>query len=262
MKCSTKSATRKQRTRKRKRVPREPSAERPTATATAALAVCPSCGATVAAEYSARGECDTCAYRWCANPKCHAPIDPTSGARCAKCGRVQFGNQYTLVHGGYAGGVRRDTPEDVQATRAAVHDFRERLVADQGGRDALTAIHDGYITRLCEAESLCRLIGRDLAQRGCFTPRGRMRGTFAAFISAVTVWDRIGQRLGMARRQRDIGDVSIEEYSRLMELREERDNDSNDRERVDVRDEDRDPDRGHSTEGTGSEVHTRDRTAE
>jgi hypothetical protein len=89
--------------------------------------------------------------------------------------------------------------------------FQSGLEQDQGGSD-LPTIRSGYIKRLTEIEGLCRLLGADLVARGIFTPRGRVRNTFTAFMTAVTTWDKVAQRLGMERRSKDVGDLSINDY--------------------------------------------------
>lgn len=113
-------------------------------------------------------------------------------------------------HGAYATGRR--APE-LAAVIGDLDGFRAALETDQGGRDDLPTIRAGYVQRLTEAEALCRLLGADLLARGIFTKRGRTRSTFAAFLQAVATWDRLAQRLGMERRQKDALDLSAAEYA-------------------------------------------------
>jgi hypothetical protein len=85
----------------------------------------------------------------------------------------------------------------------AVAEFAEQLAADQGGSDR-SAVRIGLCNRLAETEALCRLLGRDLATRGIFTPRGRTRATFDAFLRAVSAWQGLAGRLGVDRRPKEI----------------------------------------------------------
>lgn len=88
--------------------------------------------------------------------------------------------------------------------RVSVEEFRSQVVADRGGMDHLTAIEGGYIRRLGELETVARLLASDLAQRGLFTPRGRVRGTFSRWLETLDRWDKYAQRVGVDRRARQI----------------------------------------------------------
>jgi hypothetical protein len=88
-------------------------------------------------------------------------------------------------------------PTDLRLT---IDQFRDQVVADRGGADELTAVEAGYIRRLSELETVSRLLASDLAQRGLFTPRGRVRSTFGRWLESLDRWDRYAQRVGMDRR--------------------------------------------------------------
>src|SRR6185295_11019879 len=98
--------------------------------------------------------------------------------------------------GAYAAGHR---PSELLERLGDLDAFRTALETDQGGREELATIRAGYVQRLTEAEALCRLLGADLLTRGILTKKGRTRSTFAAFLQAVAMWDRLAQRLGMER---------------------------------------------------------------
>ena len=86
--------------------------------------------------------------------------------------------------------------------RQSVDEFRAQVIADRGGVDELTAVEGAYIRRLAELETVTRLLASDLAQRGLFTPRGRVRGTYGRWLETLDRWDRYAQRVGLERRSK------------------------------------------------------------
>lgn len=118
-------------------------------------------------------------------------------------GTVRPGNQAARKHGVHAFETRGAAalPADL---RVSVDEFRAQVISDRGGVDNLTAIEGGYIRRLSELETVARLLTSDLAQRGLFTPRGRVRGTFSRWLETLDRWDRYAQRVGVDRRARQI----------------------------------------------------------
>jgi hypothetical protein len=122
--------------------------------------------------------------------------------RCTK-GHVLVGNRAAFKHGLRAFETRGEPtlPADL---RVSVEDFRQQVVADRGGVENLTAIEAGYIRRLGELETACRLLAGDLASRGLFTPRGRVRGTFGRWLDVLQTWDRYASKLGLERRARSV----------------------------------------------------------
>lgn len=134
--------------------------------------------------------------------RCGAATHAEDSQRCQN-GHVLVGNTAA-----YKNGVRQfqtrgaaALPADLKVT---TDEFREGLVADQGGADDLTTLRSGYIRRLCEIEVCVRLLQNDLVSRGLFTPRGRVRGTYDKFLATIGQWDRLAQRLGVDRRARQI----------------------------------------------------------
>lgn len=119
-------------------------------------------------------------------------------------GRFQKGQSGPAkTHGVSAFKVRGEIAlsEEMRSELAA---FRAGVEVDQGGTAELTTIGNGYVRRLAEAESVVQLLGRDLQERGIFTPRGRMRSTFHAYLQAVDRWDRLAQRLGLERKAKPV----------------------------------------------------------
>jgi hypothetical protein len=95
----------------------------------------------------------------------------------------------------------RVLPSDL---RQSVDEFREQVIADRGGVDTLSAIEGGYIRRLGELETVARLLAADLAQRGLFTPRARVRNTYVRWLETLDRWDRFAQRVGVERRAKRV----------------------------------------------------------
>ena len=137
---------------------------------------------------------------------CGASVHSTKADRCAN-GHVLQGNQAALKHGVRAFETRGAgaLPADL---RQSVDEFRAQIIVDRGGTD-LSAIERGYIRRLGELETVARLLASDLAQRGLFTPRGSVRGTFTRWLETLDRWDRYAQRVGAERRAKP---VSIVDY--------------------------------------------------
>ena len=91
--------------------------------------------------------------------------------------------------------------------RAQVDAFGAGLVADQGGASEVTTIGGGYVRKLRHLEGYCELLAADLKKHGITTKRGSVRSAFTAYLAAIDRWDRIAQRLGMARRAKPVQDV-------------------------------------------------------
>jgi hypothetical protein len=115
------------------------------------------------------------------------------------------GNEFAL-----RSGVRRFEKHGTVAPEIglSVQDFTARVVTDRG--DDLTAVQSAYVRRLGELETVARLLATDLAQRGLFTPRGRVRSTFSKWLETLDRWDRFAQRVGAERKARPV--PSLAEY--------------------------------------------------
>jgi hypothetical protein len=94
--------------------------------------------------------------------------------------------------------------------RQTVEEFREAVLSDRGGSTELSTLEAAYVRRLSEAETVARLLAADLAARGLFTPKGRVRNTFQRWTEAVGLWDRLAQRVGVDRRSRPV--PSLRDY--------------------------------------------------
>jgi hypothetical protein len=88
--------------------------------------------------------------------------------------------------------------------RQSVDAFRDAVISDRGGVENLTAIEGGYVRRLGELETVVRLLASDLASRGLFTPKGRVRSTVVHWLATLDRWDKFAMRVGIERRARRI----------------------------------------------------------
>lgn len=122
-------------------------------------------------------------------------------------GHFVSGNQARRVHGVRAFETTGRLPEVLRQT---VEEFRESVIADRGGSSELSTLEAAYVRRLSEAETVARLLAADLAARGLFTPKGRVRNTFQRWSEAVGLWDRLAQRVGVDRRARPV--PSLRDY--------------------------------------------------
>jgi hypothetical protein len=129
--------------------------------------------------------------------RCNADVPP--GNQCAACGAFISGNAANL-----RSGVRRFEKHGTVAPEVglSVQEFSAQVVVDRG--EELTAVQSAYVRRLGELETVARLLATDLAQRGLFTPRGRVRSTFSRWLETLDRWDRFAQRVGVERKARPV----------------------------------------------------------
>jgi hypothetical protein len=125
---------------------------------------------------------------------------------CAN-GHFIAGNTARRLHGVRAFETTGRIPDVLRQT---VEEFRESVIADRGGPSDLSTLEAAYVRRLSEAETVARLLAADLAARGLFTPKGRVRNTFQRWNEAVVLWDRLAQRVGVDRRARPV--PSLRDY--------------------------------------------------
>jgi hypothetical protein len=137
---------------------------------------------------------------------CGATERHTSTPNMCVNGHFVAGNQARRIHGVRAFETTGRLPDVLRQT---VDQFRESVIADRGGPEELSTLEQAYCRRLGETEAVVRLLASDLATRGLFTPRGRVRNTFQRWTEAVSQWDRLAQRIGLARQARA---VSLQDY--------------------------------------------------
>ena len=133
---------------------------------------------------------------------CGAGAHATDSTRCAS-GHVLVGNQTARKHGvrQFEQHGERVLPPDLRQT---TDDFRAAVISDRGGVETLTTIEAGYVRRLAELETVARLLAADLAYRGLFTPKARVRNTYMRWLETLDRWDRFAQRVGVERRAKRV----------------------------------------------------------
>ena len=131
---------------------------------------------------------------------CQATV-PAGADRCPRCGVWQLGNQGPRQSGIYA----RNQPADLRMT---ADELVDGIVSDLGGPTELSTLEKSYARKLGDTEILLRLLAADIARRGLFTPGGRVRDSYDKFLAGVQVFDRLGQRLGLKRRQKQVTDLA------------------------------------------------------
>jgi hypothetical protein len=132
---------------------------------------------------------------------CGAAERHATNPHMCRNGHFVPGNGARRLHG--VDGFRtRGTLPDV--LRQTVDEFRQAIIADRGGDAELSTLEHGYARRIGEVEAVLRLLASDLAKRGLFTPRGRVRNTYGRWLEGLAAWDRLAQRIGTARRSRTV----------------------------------------------------------
>ncbi len=125
-------------------------------------------------------------------------VGPAEGkGQCAQCKCWLGGNLARLTHGVKLFERRGELQPEI---RQALNAFRDQLISDQGGEEELTAARAGLIDRLVSAQAVLVLLESDLAARGMLTPRGRLRTTYGAWLSALDRFQRLTKDLGLERR--------------------------------------------------------------
>jgi hypothetical protein len=130
--------------------------------------------------------------------RCGAAYEPDAD-RCPKCRSFVPGTQARRTTG-----IR--AKHHPAALRQTIAEFRDSVIADRGGPTETSTLELGYIAKLAEVETCARLLVNDLVLNGIFTPGGRHpRVTFDKYLTALSTWDRLAQRIGLDRRSRNVG---------------------------------------------------------
>ncbi len=103
--------------------------------------------------------------------------------------------------------------------RASIDDFRQQVLTDRGGVENLTAIEVGYVRRLSELETVARLLASDLAARGLFTQKGRVRSTHARWLETLDRWSKFADRVGVQRVAKPA--LTLDAYLRAREAQQD-----------------------------------------
>lgn len=116
--------------------------------------------------------------------------------------RFQPGNSASVRSGIYRARLRAgEIPPELLADMMG---FREAVVTDLGGPEALTEIQRGLVGRLVELETFSRLLVADIQAHGIVGKSGRERSSYRNYLATIDRWDRIAQRLGADRRAKNL----------------------------------------------------------
>jgi hypothetical protein len=110
---------------------------------------------------------------------------------------------------------------------ADVETYVSQCVADDGGETNITTRRRSQIENRARIQNQIARVDGAIKLFGLFDKKGRMRERWVALLCTLVEKARaIDALLGLERRQRDLGDIGIEEYAALQELREreQRDN--------------------------------------
>ena len=116
---------------------------------------------------------------------------------CPRCRCFLPRNQAARVHG-----LRSRMVPAVERMNA--DELIEGIVADLGGPAHLTTLEKSYARKLADVEITIRLLASSIATEGMFTSGHRVRDVYAAFLAGIDRFDRLAQRLGLERRQRQL----------------------------------------------------------
>ena len=124
---------------------------------------------------------------------------------CPMCGVFLPGNEANLRHG-----LRRyqDRGELSAELSAYICEFREELIADQGGEEQLTAIRRGLVDKLVDLDVGIRLLMAEVVKRGIDSRPGK--AAWIQTLRTVEGWHRIAKTLGLERRARPV--PSLHDY--------------------------------------------------
>jgi hypothetical protein len=97
--------------------------------------------------------------------------------------------------------------------RAEHENFRNDLIADQGGLSELSTVRLALIERAAQAHTMASLLAADLSRRGVTTERGRTRKSLDQFFKCVDRFERLARRIGLERRPK-VARRTLEDFER------------------------------------------------
>jgi hypothetical protein len=118
--------------------------------------------------------------------------------------RFAPGNVAARTHGAWSFERGRGEAAVPAPLLQSIDEFRAGVVADRGGLSNLTTVEVALIRRLGELEAVCRLLAGDIAARGAFTPRGRIRHVYRMWLETLDRFDKYCARVGSDRRARSV----------------------------------------------------------
>jgi len=132
--------------------------------------------------------------------KCGATAaHPTDATRCESGHPLVGSPGPAFKHGVYAYQNRgpQGLPPDL---RLSVEEFQHGVICDRGGRDNLTTLKAGSISKIKDIEAVLRLYNAEIMRRGVFTEGGRERSMMRGWREFLKLW---------LQYKNDIGDDSV-----------------------------------------------------
>ena len=133
--------------------------------------------------------------------RCGSDVAPTSN--CKQCGAFLPRNEANLRHGLRRYQTNGTLPADVAAH---IDEFREQLIADQGGDEAMTAIRLGLVEKLVELEVGSRLLMAEVVRRKIDSRPGK--AAYGLLLGTLDRWHRFAVSLGVERRTRQVPSIA------------------------------------------------------
>jgi len=130
--------------------------------------------------------------------RCGLPASP-GRYQCIGCGSFLVGNQAAVTHGMYA----RQVVEEPQAV-AVLQEQRSAIVSDLGAD--VSRIKGDLVQRYVEASLIADHLFNNVQQHGVLTGKGRTRAAVATYLQVLDRVVRLGQLLGLERRQKRVSD--------------------------------------------------------
>lgn len=138
--------------------------------------------------------------------RAHKDAEPSRSQRRDRdeTGRFLAKNEVALIHGLY----RQEQPADLVES---VDAFKANIVADLGGAAEMSELQKGYVDAIGTLEVAKRLLVADLGRNGIIRPGGRRpRESLDKLLNVLDRWDRFAQRLGMARKTKQLPGSALE----------------------------------------------------
>jgi hypothetical protein len=122
-----------------------------------------------------------------------------------------------LTHGGRSIGVKLAL---MDVKRAALAERRAGILADLGGAENVSTIKSDLVERYLELQVVGDWLGGNLLAEGVMTTKGKTRAATTLFLSVVDRLERLGKTIGLERRERDLSQMSLAEWSAMQRERE------------------------------------------
>lgn len=132
-------------------------------------------------------------------------------------GRFTPGNLARMTHGGRSIGVQLAL---MDAKREALAERRAGILADLGGPENVSTIRADLVERYLELQVVGDWLGGNLLAEGVMTTKGKTRAATTLFLSVVDRLERLGKTIGLERRERDLSQMSLAEWSAMQRERE------------------------------------------